>query len=91
MILKRHAVWRMAKRKILLRDLAHVLEVGEVIEWYPDDQPLPSKLLLGFCGERPIHVVAANHPNNPEDTYIITVYEPKKDEWDSTFRKRLKS
>lgn len=74
----------------MLADVAHVVEAGEIIEEYLDDRPLPSRLLLGFSGTRPIHVVAADHPENPDDTFVITTYEPSLDEWDPTFRKRLK-
>lgn len=87
-ILKLHAVQRMTKRKISLEDIAYVLDTGEIIEEYPDDQPFPSRLMLGFCGTRPVHVVVANHPAEPEDSHIITVYEPNIFEWDSSFRRR---
>ena len=90
LILKQHAVWRMAKRKISLNDVRHVIQKGKVIKEYHDDQPLPSRLILGFSEGRPIHVVAANHPDNPGDTHVITVYEPNKIEWDQTFTKRIK-
>jgi hypothetical protein len=61
---------------------------GDVIEDYPNDYPYPSRLVLGFCGARPLHVVAADNPGAPE-TIVITVYEPDPAQWDVTFRVRL--
>jgi len=78
----------MAMRRILFSEVQHVVDNGEIIETYPDDTPLPSRLMMAFCGKRPIHVVCANHPSDPGDTHIITVYEPKKEEWDESFRIR---
>ena len=45
-----HAIRRMAERDIAVSDVRMVLESGEVIESYPDDQPYPSKLALGSVG-----------------------------------------
>ena len=36
-----------------------VLESGEAIAEYPDDTPYASRLVLGWAGPRPLHVVAA--------------------------------
>lgn len=80
----------MAKRKILLKDVRHVIDTGEIIEQYREDKPLASRLILGSCGGRPIHVVAANHPDSPDDTHIITVYEPNRKRWDAAFKKRVR-
>ena len=52
-----------------------MLQSGEVIAEYPNDVPLPSSLLLGFLGDRPIHIVVAF--DDPTKTcHIVTVYEP---------------
>ena len=37
------------------------MAAGEVIEDYPHDYPYPSRLILGWCGSRPLHVVAAEN------------------------------
>ena len=46
-----------------------------VIKEYPDDTPYPSRLILGYDNNRPIHVVSA-YDQNDDMEYIITVYEP---------------
>jgi hypothetical protein len=70
-----HAVIRMFQRSILESEVRAIVEEGEVIERYPDDQPYPSRLMLGRPGDRSLHVVAADNPVDGE-TIVITVYEP---------------
>ena len=52
-----HALERMFERGVSPKDCETVLEEGETIEQYPEDQPFPSELRLGFVGGRPIHLV----------------------------------
>ncbi len=60
---------------------------GETIEGYADDTPYPSRLILGWIGQRPIHVVAADNMMDNE-IIIITVYEPDKEKWSDNFKRR---
>jgi hypothetical protein len=83
-----HAVQRMFERKISAEEIRYVLEMGEVIEEYPDDTPYPSRLILGWYKGRLIHVVAADNTSDDE-MVIITVYEPDPSEWDLDGRKRI--
>jgi len=79
----------MFERSISELDVRQILELGEIIESYPDELPYPTRLILGFCDNRPVHVVAADAPDEDE-TVIITVYQPDVGRWDSTFRRRIK-
>lgn len=88
-IFRVHAIKRMAKRLISEADVRHVLEVGEVIEDYPEDRPYPSKLLLAWIAAKPLHVVVAEDAANRE-LIVITAYEPEPEKWDSSFRRRRK-
>lgn len=88
LIFRLHAVQRMIARGIQVTDVRHVLTTGDVIEDYPNDYPYPSRLVLGICGARPLHVVAAENLTGQE-TIVITVYEPDPTRWDKTFRVRL--
>jgi hypothetical protein len=54
-----HAVRRMFERGIAEADVQSVLSEGEEIAGYPDDLPYPSRLLFGWRGDRPLHVVVA--------------------------------
>jgi hypothetical protein len=58
-----------------------------VIREYADDTPHPSRLILGWRDERPLHVVAADD-EDANETYIITVYEPDPDVWNDDFRSK---
>jgi hypothetical protein len=82
-----HAIERMVKREISTDDVRAVVEEGKVIESYPSDFPYPSRLLLGWRGIRPIHVVTADSAVDDE-TIIITVYEPDPSLWEPNFEKR---
>jgi len=90
LVFRVHAVQRMAERAIVPADVRHALDTGEVIAHYPDDTPYPSRMVLGWIGPRPVHVVAAD---NDEDqlTVIITVYEPDPELWEPEFKTRRKA
>ncbi|HEY8490569.1 MAG TPA: DUF4258 domain-containing protein [Dehalococcoidia bacterium] len=89
-VYRKHAIEQMFLRSIPTADVRYVLEHGDVIEEYPSDVPFPSRLILGFCHGRPLHVVAADHHSEPV-TFVITVYEPDPERWDETFRHRRPS
>ncbi len=82
-----HAIERMVERVIGDDVVRKVLAQGKEIESYPDDFPYPSRLLLGWSGTRPIHVVTADNSADNE-TIIVTVYEPDPDLWEPGFERR---
>lgn len=82
-----HAVQKMFERQISAEDVRDVIENGEVIREYADDMPYPSRLMLGWIGERPVHVVAADNPADSE-TIIITAYEPDPATWEADFKRK---
>jgi hypothetical protein len=85
LIFRLHAIQRMFLRQIGVEDVRYILASGEIIKEYPDDTPYPSRLVLGWIGTRPIHVVAARDAVTGE-TIVITVYEPDRSLWDSDFK-----
>lgn len=85
--IRQHAAQRMLERSISVADVLVVLNTGATIEDYPEDTPFPSRLTLGWVGERPVHVVWATAADTGR-ILIITVYEPNPGEWDNTFRQR---
>lgn len=87
LVFRSHAIKRMFQRRISEKEVRHVLETGETIEAYPQDTPYPSRLVLGWCGSRPLHVVVADNME-VQETIVITVYEPDLGEWGADFRKR---
>lgn len=42
-----HAVVKMAERGMNVEEVEAVIQAGEVVRHYPDDQPAPSWLMLG--------------------------------------------
>ena len=48
-------------------------------------QSLSDTLVLGWVGDRPVHVVAASAP---AERIVITVYEPDLARWEPGFKKR---
>jgi hypothetical protein len=87
LIFRTHAIRRMFERRVSVEDVLQVLTTGVTIEDYPDDTPYPSRLVLGWIGSRPIHVVVARNALVRE-TIVITVYEPDLLLWEPGFRQR---
>ena len=82
-----HAVRRMFERGISEADVDKVLSEGEEIAAYPEDTPYPSRLLLGWRNDRPLHVLVAYNARD-DGQIIITVYEPDPALWDDGFKRR---
>jgi len=81
-----HAVERMFERDISEDDVRTVLLDGEEIEAYRNT-PYPSRLLLGWCGTRAIHVVVDENRQDDE-CIVVTTYEPQPDLWEFGFKRR---
>jgi hypothetical protein len=88
-IYRQHAIQRMFERDISDSDVKAAVKNGTTVEDYPNDTPYPSRLILGFAGSNPLHVVYAdNHDSN--ERIIITVYEPNLNLWDTDLKTRRK-
>jgi hypothetical protein len=81
-----HAIQRMFERGIG-RDVLAVIAQGKTIAEYADDKPYPSRLLLGFVGARPLHVILASD-DEAVLCIVVTVYEPTVEHWSGDFRAR---
>ena len=77
----------MFERQIDVADVREILTNGETIEAYSQDTPYPSRLVLGWCRGRPLHVVVADNAE-AQETIVITVYEPDPGRWQPGFRQR---
>jgi len=82
-----HAVQRMFERNVSAKKVRQVLELGETIEDYSSEMPEPSRLILGYQGQRPFHVVTSEDPQENKIT-VITVYLPDPNKWKKDFRSR---
>lgn len=72
---RKHALEKMITRGISRDEVINVMQDGEVIRQYFEDRPFPSALVLGFPGNRPIHVVVS-FDETTEQIFIITAYQP---------------
>ena len=77
----------MFERKVSVRNVSQALQSGEIIDDYSAEMPEPGRLILGFQGKRPIHVVASENPETNEVT-VVTVYIPDPQKWDKNFKGR---
>jgi hypothetical protein len=82
-----HAVRRMFERDLRPGEVRAVIEGGEIIASYPDDQPYASYLLLRWSHDRPLHVVLAVDIENRR-CYVITAYIPDLTLWQPDFKTR---
>mgnify|MGYP001824609971 FL=1 len=85
-----HAVQRIFERGIMKQSVVEVIKSGKIIASYPDDEPYPSFLMLGFENDTAIHLVIARNEKTG-DCYVITVYLPKSDIWQAGFKTRRES
>ena len=63
------------------------IKAGATIEDYSSEMPEPSRLILGFQGKRPFHVVTSENPETNLIT-VITVYIPDPNKWNKDFKVR---
>jgi hypothetical protein len=88
-IWKRHALERMLERDLSRAVVLQVIASGELIEDYSEDRFSPSGLLLGWNGNRPVHVVIVLNVDD-DNVAIITTYEPTLEHFEYDFKTRRK-
>ena len=77
-IVSNHARVRMFERNVSTDELLTVIAHGEIIETYPDDEPCPSALILGFINHTVYHVVVAFCTDHLR---VVTIYIPEEGKW----------
>ncbi len=82
-----HAIQRIVEREISTSKVRKALEVADVIEDYSTEMPEPSRLILGFQGKRPFHVVTSEDPESNR-IIVVTVYIPAPNKWKKDSRSR---
>ena len=81
-----HIFIRLVQRGISMADVVSAILNGEIIEYYPDDYPYPSCLILGLTvNNKHLHVVCGS---NNEELWLITAYYPDPNIWQDNFRVR---
>ena len=84
----KHCLNRLHQRNILISDVKTAINNGKIIEYYYDDYPYPSCLILGYnTNNKTIHIVCGVS----EDTvHMITAYYPNTDKWEENMKTRRK-
>jgi len=78
-IFSNHAEVERKEDELEVVEVEEAIVNGNIIEDYPRDPRGESCLILGFSGEKPIHVVCGW--NSDGWLLIITVYIPKPPKW----------
>ena len=76
---------RIKERGIRFSEVKQVIYNGEIIEEKPDDQPIPSVLILGHANGKKIHVVVGI---DDDLLWLITTYIPTDEIWEDDYKKR---
>jgi hypothetical protein len=84
-----HIISQMFRRNISLDEVKIILDNGEVIKEYQEDEPYPSFLLFGIIDLRPLHLLVAKDLKTG-NCIMVTVYEPDKNVWSSDFKTKLR-
>ncbi len=84
----KHCLNRLHKRNISMLDVKNAINSGFVIEYYKEDYPYPSCLILGYNMENKVlHVVCGV---SYECIHMITAYYPNQDKWEEDMKIRRK-
>ena len=86
-LFRAHAVQRMFEREISPVKVRKALESADVIEDYSSEMPEPSRLIMGFQGKHPFHIVTSENPET-ETITVVTVYIPDPNKWKKDGRSR---
>ena len=75
----KHFLNRIHKRNISIEDIKLAIKAGKIIEYYYNDFPYPSCLILGYTlNNIAIHIVCGIKDNM---LYMITAYYPDEEKW----------
>ena len=78
---------KVEERIITHANIRAIINKGEIIEQYPDNEPNPSALIHGYTEEnKPLHIVVGIG----DDGYLIliTAYFPTLDRWENDYKTR---
>jgi hypothetical protein len=81
-----HCLNRLSKRNISISDVKFGINNGKIIEYYYDDYPFPSCLILGTTtNDDVIHIVCGI---SDDFVHMITAYRPNTDKWEDDMKTR---
>ncbi|MBR2743779.1 MAG: DUF4258 domain-containing protein [Clostridia bacterium] len=81
-----HCLNRLSKRNITISDVKNGINNGKIIEYYYDDYPFSSCLIIGTTiNNEIIHIVCGISENF---VHMITAYRPDHDRWEDDMKTR---
>lgn len=81
-----HCLNRINQRNILISDVKAAISNGKIIEYYYEDYPYPSCLIIGKDkNNNIIHIVCGINNNS---VCMITAYYPDSEEWEEDMKTR---
>ena len=84
----KHCLNRLSQRNISIADVKNAIKNGRIIEYYKNDYPYPSCLILGISiNSRLLHIVCGMSHNL---LHMITAYYPDSNEWEEDMKTRRK-
>lgn len=85
----KHCLNRLNQRNILISEVKESLNNGKIIEYYYDDYPYPSCLVLGYNSKNKImHIVCSM---SDDTIHMITAYYPDTNKWEKDMKTRRKN
>lgn len=86
---RKHVLQRMSERGISQATVVKFFLDGEKIRDFGDDKPFASALFLGYDAAKPLHIVAA-FDEVTKQVFVINVYEPSLNVFESDYKTRKK-
>lgn len=84
----KHCLNRLNQRNILIKDIKNAINNGKIIEYYYEDYPYPSCLIIGYSiNNKILHIVCGI---SDEFIYMITAYYPYINKWEDDMKTRRK-
>lgn len=81
-----HCLNRLNQRSIKRKDVKDAINNGKIIEYYYEDYPHPSCLILGYNqNQDAIHTVCGISDNL---VHMITAYYPDEEKWENNLENR---
>lgn len=81
-----HCLNKMNQRDISILDTKTAIDNGKIIEYYYDDYPYPSCLILGIdINNKILHIVCGI---SNDKVWMITAYYPDAEKWEEDMKTR---
>ena len=84
----KHCLNRLSQRNISILDVKTAINNGKILEYYYEDYPYPSCLIVGYSIQHKILHIVCGISN--DFVHIITAYLPDSNKWEEDMKTRRK-